>query len=498
VSPSTPRRRADSARALRDYYNSIAPQWDYWRSHNRFYHEQVSELVVGAIVPKRPVLDIGCGTGDVLASVRPSAGVGLNVAEKLTQMAREKYPDAELRFETFDADTVKVPDGFRPDYVLSVNLLDHTHDAFALLAGLREIVTERTLIVLTSSNPLWAPVLRLGSRLGRRVPESPRNFITNRDIASILNVIGFDVVEEALALPMPARVPLLSNMLNAALPDLPLLRYTSSTQYLAARPRIPREGLSVSVVVPCHNEADNIADCARRVPDMGSATEIIFVDDGSSDGTRDAALTAMEEDARVRLVVYDTNYGKANAVRAGFDAARNDVLMILDADMTVAPEDLPKFLAPLEAGTADFVNGTRLVYPMEEQAMPTVNFVGNKAFCLLVSWVLRQRVSDTLCGTKALLRRDYESMPVSGRDRWGDFDLLFGAARQKLRILEIPIRYHERVAGESKMNVRRDGPLFLRACMAGWRMLRRPASVPWSTQAATASGVRELSLVRDQ
>ena len=152
--------------------------------------------------------------------------------------------------------------------------------------------------------------------------------------------------------------------------------------------------------------------------------------------------------------------------------------MILDADMTVAPEDLPKFLAPLQAGTAEFVNGTRLVYPMEGQAMPTANFVGNKAFCLLVSWVLRQRVSDTLCGTKALLRRDYESMPLSGRDRWGDFELLFGAARQKLRILEIPIHYHERVAGESKMNVRRDGPMFLRTCLDGWRTLRRPASVP--------------------
>jgi cellulose synthase/poly-beta-1,6-N-acetylglucosamine synthase-like glycosyltransferase len=195
----------------------------------------------------------------------------------------------------------------------------------------------------------------------------------------------------------------------------------------------------------------------------------------------------------VRLIAYDTNHGKANAVRAGFDAARNDVLMILDADMTVAPEDLPKFLAPLNAGTADFVNGTRLVYPMAEQAMPTANFLGNKAFCLLVSWVLRQRVSDTLCGTKALLRRDYEAMPVSGRDRWGDFDLLFGAAREKLRILEIPIHYHERTAGESKMSVGRDGPLFLRACLGGWQMLRRPGRVPWTTRTPTAEGLEEIS-----
>jgi SAM-dependent methyltransferase len=480
---------------LRNYFNSIAPEWDAWRSRNRFYHDHVKELVVGAVVPGRPVLDIGCGTGDVLATVRPSPGLGLNVADRLTQLAREKYP--KLKFETFGADAVVVPDGFRPDYVISVNLLDHTYDFVELLASLHQCVTERTLIVITSSNPLWAPLLRLASRLGRRAPEWTRNFITNRDIASILKVLGFDVVEAGLALPVPARVPLLATALNAVLPELPLVRYVSSTQYIAARPRIRREELSVSVVVPCHNEECNVAACAQRVPDMGAGTELIFVDDGSTDGTRAAVLAAMARDPRVRLVACDINRGKANAVRAGFDAARNDVLMILDADMTVAPEDLPKFLAPLQTGTADFVNGTRLVYPMEGQAMPTVNFVGNKAFCLLVSWVLRQRVSDTLCGTKALLRRDYESMPLSGRDRWGDFDLLFGAARQKLRILEIPIHYRERVAGESKMNVRRDGPLFLRACLAGWRMLRHPDSVPWSTRTPTAEGLEELSLVRD-
>jgi SAM-dependent methyltransferase len=489
------RRRAASAQRLRDYYDSLAPEWDTWRARNRFYHEQVKQLVAGAVVPDQRVLDIGCGTGDVLATTQPSHGLGLNVADRLTQLAREKYPD--LQFETVDADAVVLPDDFRPDYVVSVNLLDHTHDVYELLANVRECVTERTLIVVTTSNPLWAPLLRLASRLGRRSPESPRNFITNRDIASILNVLGFDVVEAGLTLPVPERVPMLATTLNAVLPDLPVLRYASSTQYVTARPRIARETLSVSVVVPCHNEEGNVAECARRVPDLGAATEIIFVDDGSTDETRPAILAVMEKDHRVRLVAYDTNHGKANAVRAGFDAARNDVLMILDADMTVAPEDLPKFLAPLQEGTAEFVNGTRLVYPIEGQAMPTANFLGNKAFCFLVSWVLRQRVSDTLCGTKALLRRDYEAMPVSGHDRWGDFDLLFGAAREKLRILEIPIHYRERVAGESKMNVSRDGPMFLRTCLEGWRMLRRPESVPWSTRAAIAGGIQEFSLVRD-
>jgi SAM-dependent methyltransferase len=481
---------------LRNYFNSIAPDWETWRAKNRFYHERIKELVTGAIAPGHKVLDIGSGAGDVLAAARPSQGLGLNVSERLTELAREKHPS--LGFETFDADAVVLPDGFRPDYIVSVNLLDHAYDVYDLFASLRDAVSERTLILVTTSNPLWSPLLKLASRTGRRTPDSPRNFITNRDLASVLNVQGFDVVEAGLTLPVPERIPVLGSILNAVLPDLPVLRYASSTQYLAARPRIPRAQLSVSVIVPCHNEEQNVAACVRRIPDMGADTEVIFVDDGSSDGTRSAVLAAMEEDPRIRLVAYDVNHGKANAVRAGFDAARNDVLMILDADMTVAPEDLPKFLAPLENGTAEFVNGTRLVYPREGRAMAMMNFLGNKAFCFLVSWVLRQRVSDTLCGTKALLRRDYQSMPLSGRDRWGDFDLLFGAGRAKLRVLEVPIHYRERVAGESKMRVATDGLLFLRACVAGWRMLRRPESVPWATRVPTVEGAREVSSTRRQ
>jgi SAM-dependent methyltransferase len=478
------------ARELIEYFDSVASTWDRWRSRNRYYHEHLQELVIGAVVPQRDVLDIGTGTGDVLASAQPADGLGLNLSSRLTELARTKYP--HLRFETFEPDAGESWGSFEPDYVLAVNLLDHSNELYELFDSLRSCMTERSLLIATSSNPLWAPMLRFASRLGLRIPESPRNFITNRDISSVLSVLGFDVVEQSLALPVPKPIPLVGPVLNAVLPDLPLLRYASSVQYVAARPRRARPELSVSVIVPCHNEEGNVRECAERLPDMGSGTEIIFVDDGSTDRTRSAILEAMQTDSRVRLIAYDTNHGKANAVRAGFDVARNDVLMILDADMTVAPEDLPMFLEPIAAGTADFVNGTRLVYPMEGEAMPTINFLGNKAFCFLVSWVLRQRVSDTLCGTKALLRRDYAAMPLPGRDRWGDFDLLFGAARQKLRIREVPIHYRDRVTGNSKMNVRRDAPLFLSACMAGWKTLRRPASVPWALRASTADGFQEL------
>ena len=271
-----------------------------------------------------------------------------------------------------------------------------------------------------------------------------------------------------------------------------MLRYASSVQYVAARPRLLRPPLSCSVVIPCHDEASNVAECIRRTPTMGTWTEIVVVDDGSRDGTRQAVRSVMETDPRVRLVAYDTNHGKANAVRAGFGAARGDVVMILDADMAVAPEDLPKFFRPIQDGTADFVNGTRLLYPVGTEAMPMANYLGNKGFCFITSWALRQRVSDTLCGTKALLRRDYERLPLTGTERWGDFDLLFGAGRAKLRIAEVPVHYGSRKAGESKMRVMRDGWLFLEACIGGWRSLRRPSRVPWDSRVAVVPGAEHI------
>jgi hypothetical protein len=332
----------------------------------------------------------------------------------------------------------------------------------------------------------------LASKLGLRFPESPRNFITNKDICSVLYLQGFDIVEDGFTLPVPKRIPVIGTLLNAVVPEVPILCFVSSVQYIAARPRVARPPLSCSVVIPCHNEAGNIQECLRRVPQMGSWTEIVVVDDGSTDETREKVKEIMGHDSRVRLIVLEKNQGKASAVRAGFEAAKGDVLMILDADMAVTPEELVKFLVPLQEGTADFVNGTRLVYPMQGKAMKVANFIGNKGFCFLASKVIRQRVSDTLCGTKVFFKRDYLRMPLGGVERWGDFDLLFGAARLKLRILEIPVHYTERRAGKSKMRVMVDGWYFLWACLSGWKMLRFPKQSPWKQDQPPIFGCHEF------
>ena len=478
-------------RDITSYFERIANQWDYWHDRNRFYHDTMRALVGGMVPPGAAVLELGAGTGDSLDALRPARGVGLNVSEGLTTLARQKYPG--LEFHTVDVDAVHTPPGLKPDYVIMTNLLDYVYDVWDLLEDLRPLICDHTLLVITTNNPLWAPILRQASRLRLRIPDSPRNYITNRDIRSVLELQGYAVVEEGMALPVPKRVPLIGTLLNVIIPELPVARYASSIQYLAARLAMPRKPLSCSVIIPCHNEEGNVEECVRRVPNMGTSTEIIIVDDGSTDGTRSRVLGIMDNDPRVRLVAFDQNRGKADAVRAGFEAARGDALMILDADMAVMPEELPKFLKPLQTGRADFVNGTRLVYPMEGRAMKAGNFLGNKAFCYLASWVLRQRVSDTLCGTKVLFKRDFMRMPIGGKERWGDFDLLFGAARMKLRILEIPVHYQERRAGKSKMRAMIEVWYFLLSCWHGWRTLRFPRRFPWRIDREPVSGWSEIS-----
>lgn len=237
--------------------------------------------------------------------------------------------------------------------------------------------------------------------------------------------------------------------------------------------------LSCSVIVPCRNEVGNVADLVRRLPHLGTQTELIFVDGSSTDGTpeRIEQLITENPDCHISLLRQNESLGKAGAVFQGFDAAAGDVLMILDADMTVAPEDLPRFYLALSEGVADFANGTRFAYPMDEDAMRPLNNVGNRAFGLFFSWLLGSSISDSLCGTKAIFRRDWESIRAArplfgGHDPWGDFDLLLGAAYAGLRIMDVPVRYHARTAGESKMRPLSHGWVLAQTCATGLYRLK--------------------------
>jgi len=279
------------------------------------------------------------------------------------------------------------------------------------------------------------------------------------------------------------RVPLLTPLANRILAHVPGLCRLDLVHYLVARPEPACAAsplLTCTVVVPCRNEVGNIAQTVARTPLMGSHTEILFVDGESTDGTPQAieeAIAASRGVRDIRLIRQVPATGKGDAVRLGFAAAKGDVVMILDADLSVQPEDLPKFFLTLAERRGEFVNGSRMVYPMEGQAMRLLNIMANKIFGMLFSWLLEQRIRDTLCGTKALLRRDYERIAANRAvfgdlDPFGDFDLLFGAAKLTLKIVEMPVRYHERTYGSTKIRRFYHGWLLLKMFLVGMRKLK--------------------------
>jgi glycosyltransferase involved in cell wall biosynthesis len=256
------------------------------------------------------------------------------------------------------------------------------------------------------------------------------------------------------------------------------MNHIALTQFLIARPDPFRQGssltapASVSVVVPARNEAGHIYEILERVPQMGSQTEILFVEGNSTDNTLEVIREAVEAigDPNIRYYV-QPGKGKGDAVRHGYEHATGDILMILDADMTVAPEDLPRFYKAIINGSGEFINGVRLVYPMEDEAMQFLNYLGNKLFGLIFSWLLRQPVKDTLCGTKVLSRSSYDVIAQNRAyfgdfDPFGDFDLLFGAAKSNLKIVDVPIRYRQRRYGNTNIDRWRHGVLLLK--MAGF------------------------------
>ena len=292
----------------------------------------------------------------------------------------------------------------------------------------------------------------------------------------MLYLSGFEMIRRWQEVLFPLRIPAVDSFFNKYLVKIAPFRMAALTNFLIARPSWQRKVAGdrkplVSVVVPARNEAGNIENVFRRVPEMGAGTELIFVEGHSTDDTYAVIerSAANYPDRRVKIL-RQTGRGKGDAVRAGFAEAEGDILMILDADLTVAPEDLPRFYEALRSGKGEFVNGVRLVYPMEAQAMRFFNLIGNKFFAGAFSWLLGQTIKDTLCGTKVLSRQNYELIARNRGyfgefDPFGDFDLIFGAAKLNLKIVDVPIRYAERTYGETNIARWRHGWLLIRMVM---------------------------------
>lgn len=457
-----------------------------WRRRNAYYYEWLDRIYKFVVRANSRVLHVGCECGDLLAAVEPCYGVGVDEDARAIALAKKRF--AHLKFYATDPHELQLEEKF--DYVLICNSLGKWHDVQQVLERIRPLTTESTRVVITYYNYLWEWILRLGSWAGIRRPYSYQNWLLPEDIANLLRLSNFDVIRTSSYLMMPKRIPPLTSFFNYFLSLFPGFRLLNLVDLVIARPSpspLRDEDLSVSVIVPCRNERGNVEDAIRRIPEMGRETEIIFVDGNSTDGTAEEIERQIKDhpERKISLIRQGDGAGKGDAVRKGFAAATGDVLVIQDADLTAPPEDLPKFLGALRDGKGEFINGSRLVYPMETQAMRFLNLLGNKFFGTLFSWLLGQRFRDTLCGTKMIHKKDYEVIAANRSyfgdfDPFGDFDLIFGAVKQNLKVVEVPVTYRARTYGTTNISRFKHGWLLLKMSWVAFRKIKWLGKARWA------------------
>jgi Glycosyl transferase family 2/Methyltransferase domain len=462
--------------ARRAHQTTIAARRGEWIRSNEYFYHRLKRMLQFIVEPHKRVLEIRCEMGDQLASLIPSYGVGVEISDAMVECARQQHP--ELHFVRSDPEDLDLHETF--DYILLNHIFD-TVDILQVMERIRNHCAPETQLIVINYNYLWQPILALASKIGLRSRFVEPNWVSENDIRGFLKLAGFRPVRKHRLILSPKWLPVISSVMNDFLARLPAFRRLCLMQVMVARPlQSPRheEDLTVSVIVPCRNEEGNVQQAAERIPAMGRHTEIIFCDDKSTDGTVAEVnrMQALYPQKDIRLVA-SPGICKAENVWTGFRAARGDVLMILDADLAVMPEELPMFLRALACSRGDFINGSRLVYPVQKNAMKMANLIGNKFFGLLFSFLLDQRIKDTLCGTKVFWRKDWMRLePNLGtwglKDLWGDYELLFGATKLHLEIAEVPVHYQERIHGVTKMTkVFSNGFRMLRICWYAWRRL---------------------------
>lgn len=469
--PPVPALAQEHLEKVRRFYDAAETEP---RAGARYYRRLLAHYYNLLIPAEASVLEVGCGSGTLLAQLAAQRKVGLDLSPRQIEAARQRLPEAEFHVQA--GELLDLAERF--DYIIVSDTLNFAADVQLLLERLHQVSHPETRLIINYPSALWRPAFAIARWLGLRAPQLQSSWLTPADVRNLLQLSRWENMHGQARILAPVPLLGLDALLNRWL--APLLPWFSLTVFNVARPARPRTAPepTVSVVIPARNEAGNIEAAIRRTPQMGGGTELIFVEGHSRDNTWAEIQRVARENPHLKIkIMQQTGKGKGDAVRLGFAAATGDILMILDADLTMPPEELPKFYEIIASGRAEFANGCRLVYPMDEKAMQFLNLCANKTFGLIFTWLLGQPVKDTLCGTKVLTRRHYERIAANRAyfgdfDPFGDFDLLFGAAKLNLKIADVPIRYRERTYGETNIQRWKHGWLLLRMVLFAARKLK--------------------------
>lgn len=463
------------------YFEVFAPRYVKYRKRFSYYWNDVVKYNNYYITEEQTILEIGCGTGETLSRLKGKRKVGVDYSPAMIDIAKDRYP--ELEFHVMAAEEMSLDEKF--DVIVLPNVIGYFDNVIDVFNALHRVCHDETKIIISYYNYLWEPVLKFGEWLGFKKKSPPQNWLSHLDIENLLYHCGFEEFRTTRRMLLPVQVPLISYVINKIIAKLPLINYFCLFNYVNARKvqhdteEVVEKKFSTTVLIPARNESGNIENAIKRLPTFGKHIEIIFVEGNSTDDTWDKIQEIQQKYSNSYdiKIMQQKGKGKGDAVRTGYDQATGDILMILDADLTVRPEDLPKFYYALASGKGDFINGSRLVYPMEKNAMRFLNHLGNKFFSIFFSWLLEQPIKDTLCGTKVMFRKDYIKLKnnrsyFGNFDPFGDYDLLFGAYKLNLKIIDLPIRYQERTYGDTNISRFRHGLLLLKMCFFASRKIK--------------------------
>lgn len=458
------------------YFDKIAAKRIKQRKAKSYYWNDITKQCNYFIHPEHSVLEIGCGTGELINELKAKQKIGIDFSEAMIAQANHQFP--ELKFYVMSAEEFHFDKKF--DVIILSNLIGYLDDIQEIFNRLHTVCHNQTKIIVTYYNFLWEPLLKLGEMLGYKTKTPNQNWLSLSEINNLLFLSGFQVYRNSRSMIFPINIPIVSFLLNNFLAKFPLIRFLSINNFTFSKPSYAtKSDYSVSIIIPACNESGNIENILKRLPMLGKSTEVIIVESNSTDNTWEIIQTLIiNNNSEITVKAIQLNEkGKGAAVRKGFELARGEVLMILDADLTVAPEELPKFYELICSGKGEFINGSRLVYPMDKGAMRFFNLLGNKFFSLIFTWLLEQPFKDTLCGTKVIFKKDYERL-VSNRkffgdfDPFGDFDLLFGAHKLNLHIVELPIHYKQRTYGKTNISRFKHGWVLLKMCLFAARKIK--------------------------
>jgi len=464
---------------VKEHFDWVAENDFKGRIWQRSFHRQLLDLHRHHIPQGVSILEWGCGSGRLLKGLKPSRGLGVDLSESMLNRAQAE-PQEGCEFQQGDIQNTVIDEKF--DNIVASYLSGYIPDIQQAFENLHASAHARTRLYLTSLNTIWRPFLTFGQKLGYVVKQPPSNWLSMDDLINLLELSGWEVVSVRNEQLLPFRIPIITELLNRFLVHVPFFWMFGLTIFIVARPRVKPElkgDVSCSVIVPARNESGNIKAALDRIPVLGKKTEVIFVEGHSKDDTWETIEREMQnyDGPHVVSACRQPGKGKWDAVFTGFARATGDILVIQDGDLTAPPEDLPKFYQAVADGTAEFANGSRLVYPMEKKAMRFLNLLGNKFFALALTFVLRQPVKDSLCGTKMMLRSDYQRLlkrieEFGNFDPFGDFNLLFGSSLLDLKIRDVPVRYKDRTYGETNISRFKHGWLLLKMTWFGLRKLR--------------------------